>query len=116
MTTKLSKFVGRYDFSMEHNESTINMLENEPGKNASEKRACKRQKQRVTEIMESAMTGASSTTHKCKRERGGGEGGREGGKEREREIGRERGCRFPGSRGVQGQRENPGRQFEDSDD
>ncbi|KAH3800394.1 hypothetical protein DPMN_154027 [Dreissena polymorpha] len=32
MTTKLSKFVGRYDFSTEHNESTIKMLENEHGK------------------------------------------------------------------------------------
>ncbi|KAH3692431.1 hypothetical protein DPMN_194271 [Dreissena polymorpha] len=32
MTTKLSKFVGRYDFSTESNESTIKMLENEQGK------------------------------------------------------------------------------------
>ena len=39
MTTKLSKFVGRYDFSTEHDdvstdfdESTIKMLENEQGK------------------------------------------------------------------------------------
>ncbi|KAH3709049.1 hypothetical protein DPMN_068509 [Dreissena polymorpha] len=39
MTTKLSKFVGRYDFSTEHNdvspdfdESTIKTLENEQGK------------------------------------------------------------------------------------
>ncbi|KAH3894349.1 hypothetical protein DPMN_018505 [Dreissena polymorpha] len=38
MTKKLSKFVGRYDFSTEHNdvstdfdESTIKMLENEQG-------------------------------------------------------------------------------------
>ncbi|KAH3871020.1 hypothetical protein DPMN_034214 [Dreissena polymorpha] len=32
MTTKFSIFVGRYDFSTEHNESTIKMLENEQGK------------------------------------------------------------------------------------
>ncbi|KAH3696807.1 hypothetical protein DPMN_084285 [Dreissena polymorpha] len=32
MTTELSKFVGRYDFSTEHNEFTIKMLENEQGK------------------------------------------------------------------------------------
>ncbi|KAH3730394.1 hypothetical protein DPMN_056378 [Dreissena polymorpha] len=37
MTTKLSNFVGRYDFSTGHNESTIKMLENEQGKNASHK-------------------------------------------------------------------------------
>ncbi|KAH3882683.1 hypothetical protein DPMN_006627, partial [Dreissena polymorpha] len=37
MTTKLSKFVRRYDFNTEHNQSTIKMLENKQGKNASQK-------------------------------------------------------------------------------
>ncbi|KAH3816761.1 hypothetical protein DPMN_118283 [Dreissena polymorpha] len=62
MTTKLSKFVGRYDFRTEHKEFTIKMLVNEKGKNASKKRTCKRQQQRVTEIMESAVSGEESTS------------------------------------------------------